>query len=331
MPTTTRSLIAQQVCRIDRASERANGLYASHVPYLADQPYDAKYLLFVYGPTVYTNFIALARGLTSVAYQSSPDKGSDERSHILFLLLMIILLFSDGFDPAFEITPHDHQQAIDTVSKEKSMNRSLSTTSEPTSSSSSGSSTSPSLSSKLNEKLHKIQQTYIELACRHLHETFGLSTGRRLFQNLLPLLLGKRRVPTKISHRPRLVHVDLQQLCSTLANVNLCELAEGEDRASSSRAMIPAASTPSADVDHPPSHSPSSQFNATMISGTSHLNELQKENRAPPPSSLLQAASSTTRSALSNSSMSSSSSSSSHFVLSDSITTFDNYHPSNGS
>ena len=33
-----------------------------------DQPYDAKYLLLVYRSKFYNNFIALARGLTSVTY-----------------------------------------------------------------------------------------------------------------------------------------------------------------------------------------------------------------------------------------------------------------------
>jgi hypothetical protein len=59
--------------------------------------------------------------------------------------------------------------------------------------------------------------------------------------------------------------LDLQKLCSTLANVNLCEMVGEEDRSS-----------------NPPSIS--TEFNSTMISDRSHLNELQKENRAPPPS-----------------------------------------------
>jgi len=161
---------------------------------LADQPYDAKYLLFVYGPKVYNNFIALARGLTSAAYQSPSDKESNERAHTLFLLLMIILLFSDGFDSVFEFCSNEQgqQQSIENESNKSTMNRSLSTTSESSSSISSlSSSVSPSSTSKLNEKLQKIQQVYIDLACRYLHDEFGLTVGRRMFQNLVPLLFGK--------------------------------------------------------------------------------------------------------------------------------------------
>jgi hypothetical protein len=233
----------------------------------ADQPYDAKYLLFVYGPKVYNNFISLARGLTSVTYQSPYDKESDQRAHTLFLLLMIILLFSDGFESGFEICLNDQgQQSIENESEKSMINRSLSTTSESSSSISSlTSSASPTSSSKLNEKLHKIQQIYIEIACRYLHDEFGLTVGRRMFQNLVPLLF------------------DLQNLCSTLANVNLCELAEDEDRLSSSTTITTSPSRAPITSDHRTSQLSSSQFNATMISGTSHLNELQKENRAPPP------------------------------------------------
>jgi hypothetical protein len=152
-------------------------------------------LLFVYGPKVYNNFIALARGLTSAAYQSPSDKESNERAHTLFLLLMIILLFSDGFDSVFEFCSNEQgqqQQSIENESNKSTMNRSLSTTSESSSSISSlSSSVSPSSTSKLNEKLQKIQQVYIDLACRYLHDEFGLTVGRRMFQNLVPLLFGK--------------------------------------------------------------------------------------------------------------------------------------------
>ena len=61
----------------------------------------------------------------------------------------------------------------------------------------------------------------------------------------------------------------------------------------------------------------SSQYNSTMISGTSHLNELQKENRAPPPSSTIL---STARSALASNNMSSAAS-----VLSNTMSTSGNY------
>ncbi|CAF1281858.1 unnamed protein product [Rotaria sordida] len=235
-----------------------------------DQPYDAKYLLFVYGPRIYNNFIILARGLVSVTYQLPSDKELDERAHTLFLLLMIILLFSDSFESGFKIysteqEQQQQQQSIENESYKSTMNRSLSTTSESLSSSSSLSSLSPSVSpsstSKLNEKLHKIQQIYIEIACRYLHDEFGLTLGRRMFQNLLPSLF------------------DLQKLCATLANVNLCELVEDEDRLFSSR-TITSSVTPMIS-DPQTSQISSSQFNSTMISGTADLNELQKENRAP--------------------------------------------------
>lgn len=74
--------------------------------------------------------------------------------------------------------------------------------------------------------------------------------------------------------------IDLQKLCSTLAKVSLCEMAEVEDRSSSS-------GTATADTysNHQSVQSltisSSTKFNSTMISHTSHLNELQKENRAP--------------------------------------------------
>ncbi|CAF4493725.1 unnamed protein product [Rotaria socialis] len=232
-----------------------------------DQPYDAKYILLVYGAKVYNNFIALAHQLASLTYQSPTDKKLDERSHTLFLLLMIILLFSDGFDSGFDIYSMEEgqQQTLEKESNTPIISRPLSITSRSTSStslsSSSSSSLSPSVSSlstsKLNEKLHKIQQIYIEIACRYLHDGFGLTVGRRMFQNILPLLC------------------DLQKLCATLANVNLCELAEDEDRLSSPRStahsITPGASDP---------QTISSQFNST-ISETSNLNEFQKGNRAP--------------------------------------------------
>lgn len=166
---------------------------------LADQPYDAKYLLFVYGPRVYNNFVALARGLTSVTYQSSNDKDFHERAHTLFLLLMVVLLFSDGFESGFELTANEsgqqqqqQQQSIAQDSYRTPMNRSSSTASDSSSSVSSFSSASVSPASmpKFNDKLRKIQQGYIEMACRYLHDEFGVSVGRRMFQNLVPLLFG---------------------------------------------------------------------------------------------------------------------------------------------
>ncbi|CAF3732036.1 unnamed protein product [Rotaria magnacalcarata] len=232
----------------------------------ADQPYDAKYILLVYGAKVYNNFIALAHELASLTYQSPTDTELDERSHTLFLLLMIVLLFSNGFDSGFDTYSMEEEEQQKTLEKESNtsiMSRSLSITSESISSSSSSSSSSlsPSVSplstSKLNEKLHKIQQMYIEMTCRYLHDAFGLTVGRRMFQNILPLLF------------------DLQKLCATLANVNLCELAEDEDRLSSSRSTTHSI-TPRASGHQ----TISSQFNST-ISETSNLNEFQKENRVP--------------------------------------------------
>ncbi len=114
---------------------------------LGDQPYDAKYLLFVYGPKVYDNFIALARELTSVTYQSVNDKQSYEHAHTLFLLLMVILLFSNNLQ-------------LNSIENKQS-------------------------------KLNKIQQNYIDIACRYLHDQFGLTIGRRMFKRLVPLLIGK--------------------------------------------------------------------------------------------------------------------------------------------
>jgi hypothetical protein len=119
--------------------------------------------------------------------------------------------------------------------------------------------------------------------------------------------------------------IDLQNLCSTLANVNLCELAEDEDRLSSppTTTTTTTLSITSGSSDYQTSQIPPSQFNSTMISGRSHLNELQKENRAPPPSNSL-LTSSNNRSSLTNNSISSSSSSSSS-ILSNTIPTFENY------
>jgi hypothetical protein len=60
-------------------------------------------------------------------------------------------------------------------------------------------------------------------------------------------------------------------------------MAEYEDRSVSSETTT---TTDNSDEQssQPLSISSSPEFNSTMISGTSHLNELQKENRAPPPS-----------------------------------------------
>jgi hypothetical protein len=131
-----------------------------------------------------------------VTYQSPSDKDSHERAHTLFLLLMTILLFSDGFESGFELCSSEQgqqqQQSIDMESHRSSINRSSSTASDSSSSVSSfASSNSPSSVTKLNEKLHKIQQVYIEIACRYLHDEFGLTIGRRMFQNLVPLLFGR--------------------------------------------------------------------------------------------------------------------------------------------
>ncbi|CAF2132026.1 unnamed protein product [Rotaria magnacalcarata] len=202
---------------------------------LADDPYDAKYLLYVYGPKVYNNFIALAKELCSVIYQSIDDKQFEEHSHTLYLLLMVVLLFSNSF----------HANEIEDKQSKSS----------------------------------KIQHNYIDIACRFLHDRFGFAPGPRLFQKLFPLL------------------IDLQRLCSALAKVNLCEMAEDEDRSSSSssssscRAMTTSTTETSVTTYHgdqqqsvqTSSISSSLEFNSTMISGTSHLNELQKENRAPSP------------------------------------------------
>lgn len=121
---------------------------------LDDQPYDAKYLLFVYGLRIYHSFIALARQLASVIYQPFDSEQIDERAHTLFLLMMVILLFSTGF----ETNSIGVAQGDPSGSKEKFM---------------------------------KIQQHYVELACRFIHDHFGMTVGRRMFQRLVPLLLGK--------------------------------------------------------------------------------------------------------------------------------------------
>ncbi len=203
---------------------------------LADQPYDAKYLLFVYGPKVYNNFIALARELTSATYQSANDKQSYDHAHTLFLLLMVILLFSN----AFQINSMDDKQS----------------------------------------KLYKIQQNFIDIACRYLHDQFGFTVGRRMFKKLVPLLIGKysfRNIHIFVFFKLKL---GLQNLCSTLANVNLCEMVDDEDRSS-----IIIDNSDQRSIQSSPISS-STEFNSTMISDRSHLNELQKENRAPPrPSS----------------------------------------------
>lgn len=182
--------------------EKRENHYQLYVYILADQPYDAKYLSMIYGPRVYHIYIALARKLTAVAYQSLNDKESEERAHNLFLLLMVVLLFSDDFDTDCEMSSceQEQQRSIEDESNNSAINRPLSKTSQSlsiSSSSSSLSSISPSISpsstSKLNEKLRKIQKSYVEMTCRYLHDAFGLTAGRQLFQNLLPLLYGKRQ------------------------------------------------------------------------------------------------------------------------------------------
>jgi hypothetical protein len=40
-------------------------------------------------------------------------------------------------------------------------------------------------------KVSKIQQNYIDIACRYLNDQFGFSVGRRMFKKLVPLLIGK--------------------------------------------------------------------------------------------------------------------------------------------
>lgn len=110
--------------------------------------------MFVYGPRVYHPFITLATQLTTITYQSSTPEDSDEHAHTLLLLLMIILLFSSDFQ-------------IHTV--ENSQINQL----------------------KLKEKLVKIQQHYVEIACRFIHDQFGFTIGKRMFQKLVPILQGK--------------------------------------------------------------------------------------------------------------------------------------------
>ena len=79
-------------------------------------------------------------------------------------------------------------------------------------------------------------------------------------------------------------------------------------------------SIPSVTTGHRRAQVSSSEFNATMITETSHLNELQKENRAPPlPPPYLLPASSADRSTVTNSSISSLSS-----ALSNTTSTFEN-------
>ena len=78
--------------------------------------------------------------------------------------------------------------------------------------------------------------------------------------------------------------LDLHKLCSTLANVNLCEMVEDDHRSSSSSSRTTTHTFEQNSIDSSPMSS-SPEFNSTMISGRSHLNELQKENRAPPTTS----------------------------------------------
>jgi hypothetical protein len=55
-------------------------------------------------------------------------------------------------------------------------------------------------------KLYKIQQNYIDIACRYLHDQFGFTVGRRMFKKLVPLLMGKYQFLKKIVFR---------RICST--------------------------------------------------------------------------------------------------------------------
>ena len=113
--------------------------------------------------------------------------------------------------------------------------------------------------------------------------------------------------------------LDLQKLCSTLANVNLCELAEDDDRSSSTASAAAASSsTTHAQVhqsEYEHSQTPPSQYNSTMISGRAHLNELQKENREP---TIANSLTTTSRSPLG-------SHSSSPSVLSNTMPIYENY------
>ena len=132
-----------------------------------------------------------------MAYPSRSTKESDEHSHTLFLLLMVVLLFSNGFESDVEMYANDKQykNSIEMQSNEPMKDRSVSITSALSPSSSSPSVQSPSASpnflTNLNEKLRKIQNNYIDIACRYLRDEFGLSVGRQMFQNLLPLLMGE--------------------------------------------------------------------------------------------------------------------------------------------
>ena len=40
-------------------------------------------------------------------------------------------------------------------------------------------------------KFYKIQQNYIDIACRYIHDQFGMTVGKRMFKKLVPLLIGK--------------------------------------------------------------------------------------------------------------------------------------------
>ena len=118
-----------------------------------DDPYDAKYLLLVYGHRVYHHFLRLAQQLLSATSPCGSDKQTDENVHTLFLLLRIILLFASDFQS--HAVEH-HQTNL----------------------------------SQFKEKLQKIQMHYIEIACRFIHDQFGMAIGKQIFQKLVPLLLG---------------------------------------------------------------------------------------------------------------------------------------------
>ena len=115
--------------------------------------------------------------------------------------------------------------------------------------------------------------------------------------------------------------------------MNLCELAEEDDRSASSRSIINVSHSPSIENEHHLTHSSPATFNSTMISGRAHLNELQKENREPPPPPpplhsnpmplSSSSSSSSNRSSLSNPSGTTSPNSPS--ILADTITTLENY------
>ncbi|CAF1167458.1 unnamed protein product, partial [Didymodactylos carnosus] len=160
-----------------------------------DEPYDARYLEYVYGSNLYNQFVFLSKTLTSFIYFHSsssshePLTSADQQSHTLLLLLMIILLFSDGFES------HDHHQQRN--QKQLMTTRSLT-------------------NSYVTEKLVKIQQYYIDIICRYLKDEFGLKEPEKIFSCLLQYFFS------------------LQKLCSTLANVNLCENPEESQGFSSS-------------------------------------------------------------------------------------------------